>query len=201
MWLTQTYLAEPGADFPAYAYLLFNPYSDWDGEVIRAIRNGLRILGRQTPGKLAISMPDDKVDQYKIGEQLEFRFSPLIQELDQRQNIRCGIFIVNMPLHRLDPDGSNARWVYYGFDEFIEAGGIKPGFEQLMKALEKCANSADAEDTISRFVYAFEGVRTKINSAKLTDSLSLSFSGLSVGIGKFIGLFKNDNSVITNIYR
>ena len=44
MWLTQTYLAEPATDFPAYAYFLFNPYSDWDGEVIRSIRNGLRIL-------------------------------------------------------------------------------------------------------------------------------------------------------------
>jgi hypothetical protein len=25
MWLTQTYLAEPGMDFPAYAYFMFNP--------------------------------------------------------------------------------------------------------------------------------------------------------------------------------
>jgi hypothetical protein len=205
MWLTQTYLAEPGTDFPAYAYLLFNPYSDWHGEVIRSIRNGLRILGRQTPGKLAISMPDDKVDQHQIGEQLTTHFAPLVNGLDRGQGIRCGVFIVNIPLNRLEPDGSNARWVYYGFDEFIEAGGLKPGFERLMTALAQCANLSE-EDTISRFVWTFEGTRTKINRAKLADAISLSmslsgFPSIGVSIGKLVGLFKNDNSVITNIYR
>jgi hypothetical protein len=201
MWLTQTYLAEPGMDFPAYAYFMFNPYSDLKSAAIRSIRNGLRVLGRQTPGKLAISMPDEQVDQYKIGQDLEFRFHPLVEELDQRQKIKCGLFIVNMPLNRLDPDGSNARWVYYGFDEFIEAGGLKPEFQKLLAALAACANTSDKNHTISRFVYTFEGARTKINRAKLNDSLSLSLSGLSVGIGKFIGLFQNDHSVLTNIYR
>ena len=150
-------------------------------------------------------MPDDKVDQHQIGEQLTAHFAPLVNGLDRGQGIRCGLFIVNMPLNRLEPDGSNARWVYYGFDEFIETGGIKPGFERLMTALAQCANLSE-EDAISRFVWTLEGARTKINLAKLADVISLSLSmapgfGVGISIGRLIGLFKNDHSVITNIYR
>ena len=86
-------------------------------------------------------MPNDKVDQHQIGEQLTTHFAPLVNWLDRGQGIRCGLFIVNMPLNRLESDGANARWVYYGFDEFIEAGSIKPGFERLMTELSKCAKA------------------------------------------------------------
>ena len=74
-----------------------------------------------------------------------------------------------------------------------------------MTALAQCANLSE-EDAISRFVWTLEGARTKINLAKLADVISLSLSmapgfGVGISIGRLIGLFKNDHSVITNIYR
>jgi hypothetical protein len=201
MWFTQTYLAEPGTGFPAYAYFLFNRYDDWEGEAIRAIRDGLRTLGRDTTEKLSILMPDEKLDKNQIGKDLEFRFWPLMDELRKgAMSIKCGLFISSIPFSQMEPNGSNARWIYYGFDEFIETGGMKPSFGGLLEKLAKAANSDDG-DPISRFVYVFEGARTSINRAKLVETLSLSFSGPSVSIGKLIGLFRNDNSVITNVYR
>jgi hypothetical protein len=68
MWLTQTYLTAPAHGFPAYAYFLFNPYTSWRSPVIRAIRDGLRVLGRQTEERLAILMPDEDIDRQKIGK-------------------------------------------------------------------------------------------------------------------------------------
>jgi hypothetical protein len=53
MILTQTYLTSPSGGFKAYAYFLFNAYMDWRSQIIRDIREGLRILGRETGDKLS----------------------------------------------------------------------------------------------------------------------------------------------------
>ncbi|MGO8917178.1 MAG: hypothetical protein ACLQJR_14830 [Stellaceae bacterium] len=201
MWLTQTYLQTPGRDFPAYAYFLFNPYTSWDSDLIRAIRNGLRALGRMTEERLAILMPDEDIDRQRIGEDLDTRFSKFVEKIRGQDMVKGGLLVSDTPLERMSGDGSNARWVYFGFDEFIKDGRLDGGFDKLIHGLVECANS-DEGDTISRFVAAFRRVAAKRRGAKLAEatSVSISLGGPSIGVntGKLAELFKSSKSVRTN---
>jgi hypothetical protein len=118
--------------------------------------------------------------------------------------IKAGLLISDKPLEAMNDDGSDARWVYYSFDEFIKESGLSGEFDGLLDALAECAKPAD-DDVISRFVVAFEGVVTKSRRSKMIDSLSISISlsGPSIGIkpGQFASIFSSKGNVITNVYR
>ena len=203
MWLTQTYLVAPGRQFPAYAYLLFNPYTDWASDVLRSIRSGLSTLGRQTEGRMAILMPDQAIDSHQVGKELNHRFRPLVDKIVGRGSMKSGILISDVPLEEMDSDGVNARWVYCGFDGFIEGGTLDTDFPELMTRLGACANSQQPEDIISRIVAALMSSDAQARRSRLTKALtaSASLSGPSFGIrpGDLIDIFRRKGRVVTNI--
>ena len=155
-----------------------------------------------TEDNLAIYMPDEDIDRVEIGKELDFRFRPLVGKIANK-NIKAGLLLSNMPLEEMKDDGSNARWVYYPFDQFINGDRLEGDFDDLIRILAECAITTEG-DAISRFVCAFEGVVTKSRRSRLRESVSasISLSGPSIGIklGQFVSIFSSKNSVRTNIY-
>ena len=201
MWLTQTYLAEPGQHFPAYAYFLFNPYTNWNSVQLHSIRAGLSELGRRTKSQLSILMPDGEIDKHEVGQQLDTRFRPLVDRLSSG-GMRCGLLIANMPLATMAEDGSNARWVYLSFDDLLSDSDVKAEFHKFMALLAECAMQKGG-DPIARFVLAQDDRRIRKNWNKfarlISPSASASGPALSLSFGELARFFTRDNSIVTNL--
>jgi len=206
MWLTQTYLTEPGRAFPVYSYFLFNPYTDWKSNSLQSIKNGLRSLGRETENRLSILFPDEAVDAKQIGEQLDQRFGQLIRnKIRLGTETKCGLLLLNKPLNELASDGSGADWVYFSFDEFIEPGGVTQDYFSMMKALADCskesvATAGSGVRAMSNFLMAFQNISTKRARKRLLEVATMSGSGPSVSIAKVLSFFKSDSGIRTNMY-
>jgi hypothetical protein len=206
MWLVQTYLAGPAEDFPVYAYFVVDAYHPWKSEVIKSIRDHLRILGRLTKSQIAILMPDEDIDRMAIDLELRQTLPGLLPAkiYPLPGGSPCGLLFSNKPLREMGKDGSASRWAFFLLNHFIlnDDRLDAVNFEKLMRAIVECSKLTEG-DPVSRLVYAFEGEKQRSIRKKLTDAVSFSVStggpGLSIKPGEFAWLFKN-GIVTTNIY-